>query len=88
MYCVNCTYRLYDRVLKNGVDNLLAGYQPAALAEVVSRPTHLRHGGEAELVEIVQDLMVELGRDSPQAGNVQPLVTAGQLDQSEGCCEG
>ena len=61
MYCVNCTYRLYDRVLKNGVDNLLAGYQPAALAEVVSRPTHLRHGGEAELVEIVQDLMVELG---------------------------
>ena len=43
--------------------------------------SHLRHGGETELVEVVQDVMVEVGGDSPQAGNVQPLVTAGQLNQ-------
>ena len=55
---------------------------------MVPRPAHLGHRGEAELLEVLQDLMVEVGRHSPQTGNVQPLVTAGQLNKSEGGCEG
>ena len=54
------THRLYVRVLQNGVDDLFAGYKSAGLTEVMSRPSHLRHGGEAELVEVLQDLMVEV----------------------------
>ena len=74
------TDRLPGCVLVKGVDDLLAGYQSARLAEVVPRPAHLGHGGEAELVKVLQDVMVEVRRDSPQTGNIQPLVAAGQLN--------
>ena len=54
---------------------------------MVPGAAHLGHGGEAELVEVLQDVMVKVRRDSPQAGNIQSLVTAGQLNQAEGGCE-
>ena len=66
-----------------GEHNLLAGYQSTRLAEVVPGAAHLGHGGEAELVEVLQDVMVKLGRDSPQTRNIQSLITAGELHQAE-----
>ena len=67
------TDRVSLGVPRDGVDDLLAGYQPPTSGEVVPRPAHLGHGGEAELVEVVKDVMVKVWRYNPQATNVQPL---------------
>ena len=75
------TDRVCLGVPRDGVDDLLAGYQPPTPGEVVPRPTHLGHGGEAELVEVVEDVMVKVWRHNPQAPNVQALGCS-RLDMS------
>ena len=47
-------------VRRDGVDDLLAGYQPAAPGEVVPGASHRRHRGEAELVQVVENVMVQV----------------------------
>ena len=60
-----------------GEHNLLAGYQSARLAEVVPGAAHLGHGGEAELVQVIQDFIVQARSQPPQTGNIQALLEGG-----------
>ena len=80
------TDRVSLGVPRDGVDDLLAGYQPPTSGEVVPRPAHLGHGGEAELVEVVKDVMVKVWRHNPQATNVQPLCCSRLEMDGYGVC--